>query len=197
MKSRWLTGKRRNGAWEAFMLTRIDAKMGVLMIHQDISVLSIMSQHLAGEAIKFHWAQFLRLRRLLWSSSGAALFLPHVVVVGFSHAPRCDESSGTAWARQNRKKNRKCDTGSIPCDCTASAGSGNGTKGRHSHPSRSGYMPRSTSSRRRKRRPRGREDKDLPPAARRNWPWYNTGRTQSPLCSQSVIAEHRKHSSLL
>lgn len=30
----------------ALMLTRIDAKMGVLMIHQDISVLSIMSQHL-------------------------------------------------------------------------------------------------------------------------------------------------------
>lgn len=28
------------------MLTRIDAKIGVLMIHQDISVLSIMSQHL-------------------------------------------------------------------------------------------------------------------------------------------------------
>lgn len=31
------------------MLTRIDAKMGVLMIHQDISVLSIMSQHLWRE----------------------------------------------------------------------------------------------------------------------------------------------------
>lgn len=37
------------------MLTRIDAKMGVLMIHQDISVLSIMSQHLAVKEIKFKW----------------------------------------------------------------------------------------------------------------------------------------------
>lgn len=34
------------------MLTRIDAKMGVLMTHQDISVLSIMSQHLAVKEIK-------------------------------------------------------------------------------------------------------------------------------------------------
>lgn len=59
-----------------------------------------------------------------------------------------------------------------------------GTKGSHSHPSRSGYKPRSTSSRRRKRPPTMREDKDLPPAARRNWPLYSTGRTRSLLCSQ-------------
>lgn len=123
---RWLTGKRCNGAWEVFMLTRIDAKMGVLMIHQDISVLSIMSQHLAVKEIKFKWAQFLRFRRLLWSSSDALLFLPHVVVVGFSDTPSCDENSGAAWGRQNRKKNQKMlqpRSVSIPHDCTASAGS--------------------------------------------------------------------------
>ena len=34
------------GLERVFLLTRIVAKMGVLMIHQDISVLSIMSQHL-------------------------------------------------------------------------------------------------------------------------------------------------------
>lgn len=35
------------------MLTRIDAKMGVLMIHQDMSVLSIMSQHLSVKEVTF------------------------------------------------------------------------------------------------------------------------------------------------
>lgn len=55
IEMRWVTSKWCNGAWEAFMLTRIDAKMGVLMIHQDISVLSMMSQHLAGKEIKFKW----------------------------------------------------------------------------------------------------------------------------------------------
>lgn len=35
-----------NGVRGAFVLTRIEAKIGVLMIHQEISVLSIMSQHL-------------------------------------------------------------------------------------------------------------------------------------------------------
>lgn len=190
---RWLTGKRCHGAWEVFMLTRIDAKMGVLMIHQDISVLSIMSQHLAVKEIKYKWARFLRLWHLLWSSSDALLFLPHVKVVDFSDAPSRDENSGTAWGRQNRK----CDHVSTSHDRTASAANGKGPTGRHSHPSRSECMPRSTSSQRRKRRPRGRGDKDLPPAARRNWPWYNTGRTLSPLCSQSVITEHEEHSSLL
>lgn len=60
-------------------------------------------------------------------------------------------------------------------------------EGRRSHPSRSGCRPRSTSSRRRKRRPAMREDKGLPPAAKRNWPWCSTGRTQSLLCSQPEI----------
>lgn len=41
----------------AFMLTRIDAKMGVLMIHQAISVLSIISQHLVVEEISFKQAK--------------------------------------------------------------------------------------------------------------------------------------------
>lgn len=37
-----------------------------------------------------------------------------------------------------------------------------------------------------------REDKGLPPAARRSWPLYNTGRTQSRLCSQPGVGTEHK-----
>lgn len=55
---------------------------------------------------------------------------------------------------------------------------------RSAHPSQSECTPRSTSSRRRKTQLTMREDRGLPPAARRSWPLYSTGRTQSLLYSQ-------------
>lgn len=67
---------------------------------------------------------------------------------------------------------------------SGTAGAERDIKETHPHPSQSGCKPRSISSLRRKRRPIMREDKDPPPAARRNWPLYSTGKTQSRPCSQ-------------
>lgn len=74
------------------------------MIHQDLSVLSIMSQHLWR---KKHNLNEVKSKQLpgLRSNSHAVDFLPHIVVVRLSQAPSCDENRGTAWGRRNRKIN--------------------------------------------------------------------------------------------
>lgn len=103
---RWLTGKGRNGAWEGFYAHQDCCQNG--SFNDPPGHIGALD-YVPAPIITLKWAHFLRFRCLLWSSSGAVLFLPHVVVVGFSNAPSCDENSGTACAGQNRKQ--KCYNG--------------------------------------------------------------------------------------
>lgn len=80
----------------------MEAKIGVLIIHQNTSVFSIISQHLAERETKR--------RHMMFQSKesdpgvirdcGPVVLLPCIIVVGFSDAPRRDENCRTSCKEQ-------------------------------------------------------------------------------------------------
>lgn len=100
----------------ACKLTRIDAKIGVLIIHQNTSVFSIISQHLVmNEKIFMYKLKSKRNQTLIlnWTLavqfwSPGVCFSPHIVKVGFSDAPSCDENCRTTWGHNKNTHTHKC-----------------------------------------------------------------------------------------
>lgn len=93
--------ERCEPALKPLNLTSIDAKMGVLMIHQNTSVFSIISQHLV-KTNNIHVQEFLRIKAVKhhtvdWTviTQSPCVVLPHVIIVGFGDAPGCDENGWT------------------------------------------------------------------------------------------------------
>lgn len=93
-------------------LTRIDAKIGVLMIHQNTSVFSIISQHLVmtyrHETIfMYKQLQIKETNTRTPAGNSLGFFLPHIIVVGFSDAPSGDEYCRTSWRHETHSTHQR------------------------------------------------------------------------------------------
>lgn len=88
--------------------TKIETNMGVLMIHQNTSVFSMISQHLAMRTNKqisvgrrFNGLPLQLESRITLISVCPAVWgplLPHIVVLGLCNSPSCDENRWpTCW----------------------------------------------------------------------------------------------------
>lgn len=78
-----------------YKLTKIDAKMGVLIIHQNTSVFSIISQHLVRHKTTLLAAQCENSTKNKDFFCSVFFLLPYIIIVGFSNAPSCDENCRT------------------------------------------------------------------------------------------------------